>query len=1020
MLSKIKDKIGILLILLLGLLSLTWFKGNNLISGGDFNFSLDWIRFFKACLNAWEDTYSFGSYRMIMAYLPVALFGASLQFLGFSVVLIEKILFYLWFAGGGISMYFLCSAFGMKRLGRTAASIFYMLNPFSLVIIWRVSHGSIQIPYAFAPLLLGFFVKGINEKRGFGYICFSSFLLFLCTSAAYVNPRSVLMHFIPVFFYLIYLFVFDREKRVRALKFSFLFFGLLFLFNFYWIFQFFTNVKNALDPHLPVLMTDAEELKLTSVGIIDSVRMLGYWSLSSGYKGEPYYPYWRYYTLPLIKLISWLIPLFVILGLLAPEMKKKKLFYYFLAVILFGLWGIKGPLPPLGGIIVWLYKHIPYSVLAARFNFLLYGLPTYLIFSVVVGFGFNCLWEWLNKKNKVFGSAAVGFIFILLTVVLVFPFWNGEVIRSGNGNYPGERFKIPSYWYETKNWLNNSKDYFRVWALPMGKTYNTSMFWGEGYSGTDPIGWLTNKPVIWCNSQSTYRMAQLAAELIERKSNFKDMAKLMGFLNTRYLLLREDTRWDFMRGHGWQYAHTPENVKEFIDQQPGLPMEKQFGLYKFYGIKPTLVLPEIYLPRKLTLVFGEAEGMAEIIEFLNPEDRDGVAFGDQNEKIETLIDKANQLFVWKKPVARQANDDIKQAVYELKIPQDGEYELYFPNDGFFGNYQFEKRQLTLSFDEKETITVPVEEYGNNLLRAGKKFLAKGQHRIKIFFPEPTNLIENPSFESGLWSLVGNAQASLSLDSHSGKYSLDLKSGQNAVIAYTPISNFRVGDDYWISFATKHVRGNSPTLAVWENDTRSSSLFLQPRINSFGTADPFTGFSLIKASVDTSWKNYQFSFRPKEYTQAAGLAFIGDQSQGGQTENLYDNIKIERVFNRPLVLRLALGNSLPAIPEVKYQKVAPTRYRVELKGVRGPFLLVLSQAFDQNWLASLSKEHFVFNGFANGWYIDQKGDIMLDIYFGPQKYLLIGCLVSLSVMILLAIFLGFRLFLPKKLEVRNCQ
>lgn len=154
---KIKKPLffDIVLILVLGLLSLTWFRGNYLISGGDFGMPFDRLKYLQLMFSTWEETYSLGApdYRQIASLIPYALWGGATEVLGLSLVFWEKSLFYIWFAGGGLSMYYLCSVLGMGRVGKLAASIFYMLNPFSLIIIWRVSHALIQMPYAFAPPL---------------------------------------------------------------------------------------------------------------------------------------------------------------------------------------------------------------------------------------------------------------------------------------------------------------------------------------------------------------------------------------------------------------------------------------------------------------------------------------------------------------------------------------------------------------------------------------------------------------------------------------------------------------------------------------------------------------------------------------------------------------------------------------------------------------------------------------------------------------------------------------------------
>lgn len=343
--------IDLLIILLVGLLSITWFKGSNLIHGGDFGMPLNWVKYLNSMFSVWMEDYSMGrtDYRNLASIVPYAVLGALFQSLGFSLVLIEKLFFYSWFAGSGLSMYFLTSILGMKRAGKLFSAIFYMLNPFSLVIIWRVSHGLIQMPYAFAPLILGLFIYGLVNKKGFGYVALFCSAWLLLTGSAYANPRSAIIHWFPVLFYSLYRFTAYPKQRRHVLKFSFQLVGVWALLSAFWIFPYLANMAESnADAHSPFMIPDLEGLKLTSVGFFEAIRMLGYWSLKSGYKGEPYYPYYQYYTQPLINLISWLIPLLVGLGFFNSAVLRQKIKYFYLMVIVFGMFGINGANPPHG------------------------------------------------------------------------------------------------------------------------------------------------------------------------------------------------------------------------------------------------------------------------------------------------------------------------------------------------------------------------------------------------------------------------------------------------------------------------------------------------------------------------------------------------------------------------------------------------------------------------------------------------------------------------------------------------
>ena len=1196
--------VDILIILILGILSLIWFRGNYLISGGDFGIPFDRLEYLRLMFSSWDETYSMGAanQRQIASLIPYALWGGITQILGLSLVFWEKSLFYIWFAGAGLSMYYLCSVLGMKRLGKLFASIFYMMNPFSLVIIWQVAHGFIQMPYAFAPLFLGFYINGLQKKKGLIYIICTCFILLLTTTSAYANPRSAIIHWVPIFFYFLVVLIFQPKERHFALKFTFLFLGVWILFNFYWLMPFILSIFESISSaHSPVIMSDLKTLKLTSVKLFNAVRMLGFWSLHGGYKGEPYYSYEAYYRLLPVLLISWLIPLLTFLGFSHKQVNRKPLIFFFIFVIFFGLIGMSGAYLPFGQSLLLLYQTFPSLALLARNTFLFFGIPTYLIFAVLFGYGMIVIKEWgLKKIGKVI-FMPLTILFILLFIVLVFPFWNGEVVRSEGKLWPGQRVKVPSYWWDAKKWLTEQKEFFRILPLPMSKTYNVAFDWSEGYSGGDPTRWLTSQPVLNVNTGDTFKIPELVGSLIEREADFKDVSKLLGLLNVKYLLFREDTRWEFLRGHTWWFKHNPENINHFIDQQEDLTLEKEFGKLKFYRIKPEYLLPHIYTSQKLSLVDGEVDGLTDIISFLKTEDQEVLVFNDQNEDENFKIgNKFGKVFIWQKPMflatgeiesikleeaagaliyarilpssrsyflvrikefskklltplpnkiefeiiltskrLREAynlleketlpitlgkryqvkeenvqlavkminhaisgwqiidsqiekitdkkmkgellekiedqalvqetflralrkeltanqeqtlylamdelekvlianrkkffkiddlNSSIKEKfdnqkiVYNLEVPQDGQYEIYLRDDDILKYYKFSDNIISFAVDDNDSQKRLMDFSDNNLISIGKVDLNKGFHQITLIVPETLNLISDSSFEQGIWSgakslpsyLKSEISAEQSSDAFQGKFSLKLSTTQSNAAVFAPINNFRYGDFYKISFAAKHLAGENPNFRVWESDIKSSFPSLEfENFDLWGTSKPQTYFTFLNSlSPDNNWKQYEFILKPLDATQSLGLVFFAFQPKSGETVNLYDGVKIERVFTNPILLKSSSKEKTKQLPEIKFTKINPTRYQVEVTHAVEPYLLIFSEAYHPEWQASIEGEHLMVNGFANGWWIKKTGDYQIILDFKPQRIYYFSVGVSL-----LTFFMAIIYFLVKR-KVKN--
>src|SRR3972149_12268440 len=97
----------IALILLLGLLPLTWFKKNLLIYGTDFSFPL--IKPLEVLNNyfyAWNSSTAPGATSLAnFTQIPFYAIIVFLNYLGFSLLTIEKIYFVIFFTSFGLSMY---------------------------------------------------------------------------------------------------------------------------------------------------------------------------------------------------------------------------------------------------------------------------------------------------------------------------------------------------------------------------------------------------------------------------------------------------------------------------------------------------------------------------------------------------------------------------------------------------------------------------------------------------------------------------------------------------------------------------------------------------------------------------------------------------------------------------------------------------------------------------------------------------------------------------------------------------
>ncbi|MFZ3064428.1 MAG: alpha-(1-_3)-arabinofuranosyltransferase family protein [Nitrospirota bacterium] len=176
-----------------------------------------------------------------------------------------------------------------------------------------------------------------------------------------------------------------------------------------------------------------------------------------------------------------------------------------------------------------------------------------------------------------------------------------------------------------------------------------------------------------------------------------------------------------------------------------------------------------------------------------------------------------------------------------------------------------------------------------------------------------------------------------------------------------------------------------------------------------------------------------------------IEFIKEKSPTNQQSAEIDLKKITDV----VVGQQSIDSQMP--PNIGFKKINPTRYLVDVKGAEGSFVLVFSDSFNKSWKAYIRqkaederlkakgeeplsalwsawsdrgnrleiKEHFMVNGFANGWIVQtgqeakgegqkaQNFEIVLE--YKPQRLLEAGVLISAVTLLGCIGYLGYDLF-----------
>ncbi len=105
------------------------------------------------------------------------------------------------------------------------------------------------------------------------------------------------------------------------------------------------------------------------------------------------------------------------------------------------------------------------------------------------------------------------------------------------------------------------------------------------------------------------------------------------------------------------------------------------------------------------------------------------------------------------------------------------------------------------------------------------------------------------------------------------------------------------------------------------------------------------------------------------------------------------------------------NNLTSPEKVIFTKISSSEYRVNVNDNKGKFILTFLQSYHPNWKIKINdrilpdSNHFVANGFANGFIIDEKKDnFEFDITFGSEEAYAELYKISLGVIIFLSVLL----------------
>lgn len=336
----------------------------------------------------------------------------------------------------------------------------------------------------------------------------------------------------------------------------------------------------------------------------------------------------------------------------------------------------------------------------------------------------------------------------------------------------------------------------------------------------------------------------------------------------------------------------------------------------------------------------------------------------------------------------------KYWVYRFNIEKDGKYNLYLDNNRI-GEFYKQPSDIKLQIDGDILDRSLIFE--NNLINLGEIFLTEGTHEIGIPDPESINLAQGGDKEIVLSS---KTQSKI----------------QFPVFPFDPFSAYLVSYDYWVrkggEFHLTTSYDNDNIILPNDKHTYRKSLVDDRYVHDFIPDLVYVFPKSGSSSFDIGFKVDSYNDCHKERTVFSLTCSNKEYKKlfDKETEVVIKNLSVKKVFNNNLHLIQTFSDKKIQVPGLKFTKINPSEYKIQISDAKEPYLLVFSELFHNGWKIKMKdgtfiddKSHLLVNAYANGWWIDKLGDYEMTLKFVPQNFMDVGEKVSTIAAIIVLIF-----------------
>ncbi|MEM0217107.1 MAG: alpha-(1-_3)-arabinofuranosyltransferase family protein [Candidatus Bathyarchaeia archaeon] len=628
------EKLEIVILFLLSLIPLLWWKPGYIIAKGDYfpfsGYFPFWFNLSRTLRTLSDDAHLWSAYNMgnvnaMSSYLLYEILWLFLRSINLSVGLAQIIFQTFFFMGAGFSMYYLSkTVYPQLKLSPLISSIFYMFNFF--VLRSRLNPG-MAWTYTFLPLLMALLIKIMNltsqqnNKKTNKIIFYFAIISTISLSFASINPTNVVLTLLSLAILLPYYLIAQKNRIHQLLQQIVKLTIISTLLNMWWIIpilNYYLWSPLQLNSYINVTSWSWTHYRASFLNLF---RLNGDWD----WRPE-YVPYIDSYSNPILIILTF-IPFFLAASALLFKTNKSRFNAYVMLIILIFTFLAKGLHEPLSQLNLLLYIYIPYMNMfrEPQSKFTMAIMP---FLALLIGYAAHHI---ANIKIKLKHAPLIKTLTVTVCIttfiIASYPLVTNPIETKTEQLPFSSYIKIPDYWKQAADWLNNQPGNYKILITPPDDFYQMPYTWGY-YGAEDFLPRLIQKPIL-TTYYYPYRInpnVTAALEYVGKTITYNktmEFKVLLDLLNIKYILQRNDVQSNFTGRNilTGRNIIPPEKMQAFFASQPYIRLIQKFGqldIYEYTNPKPYIYTVNPAILQKATIKIEKIAIQEKTWDFTNP------------------------------------------------------------------------------------------------------------------------------------------------------------------------------------------------------------------------------------------------------------------------------------------------------------------------------------------------------------------------------------------------------------------